>query len=493
VPERLSNETIDQYYARLGERSDQEDLVMFINACFAATDQNDYYTDRYQQSITIGFLHQYVMANFRCLYARVLAAGINHFNQALILFNLLQSGAPASTDERAEEGQLVFRTLQLLPANRVYRLFRQLQKRRVNNRRTRAVIKRYLSWRPQPTFDAIKYRTKFRSAIAHAHINIDEQLGDFLFEFGKRGSYRDELLDQFRAAWYSATAVYQLPFTVAESLAVKHKIPRDVFLAKIQHKMTAAEKLRYQSAADRTKGVRLDYNLQNAPLTKLALYVLSLSWEERKKRCEELDSAFKESAARALRSSQMELGKVAVILDASRSAGGSREKKNRPLAVALAATYLLRSAAAQTREFLIPQTKAKTAEYPFLVSAAGQTAIADAVIDALAWKPDLLLVISDGFENDPPGGTEQILRLYNQHLAPDKSPTMVHLNPVFDAAHYEPRQLAPSMPTVGLRDAEDIQTMLGFAKFADGTVRLKELEEYLALRMIAFFRGQDGE
>ena len=158
---------------------------MFINACFAATNQNDYYTDRYQQSITIDFLHQYVMANFRRLYGRVLAAGINHFNQGLILFNLLKSGAPKSTEERVEEGQLIFKTLQQLPANRVYRLFRQLQKRRVNNRRTRAVIKRYLAWRPQPTFDAIKYRSKFRAAITHAHVDIDEQLGGFLFEFGK--------------------------------------------------------------------------------------------------------------------------------------------------------------------------------------------------------------------------------------------------------------------------------------------------------------------
>ena len=239
--------------------------------------------------------------------------------------------------------------------------------------------------------------------------------------------------------------------------------------------MTAAEKLRYQSAAARTKGVRLDFDLHRAPLTKLALYALSLSWEQREQRSDELHSAFKEAAAHALRRSKLKLGKVAVVLDGSRSASGSREKRNRPLAVALAATYLLRSAAEEIREFLIPRTEASSREpeYPFLIAAAGQTAIADAVIDALAWNPELLLVISDGFENDPPGGTEQILQLYNQHLAPANPPLMVHLNPVFDAAHYEPRQLAPSMATVGLRDAEDIPTMLGFAKFADGTVRIE--------------------
>ena len=36
------------------------------------------------------------------------------------------------------------------------------------------------------------------------------------------------------------------------------------------------------------------------------------------------------------------------------------------------------------------------------------------------------------------------------------------------------------LPTVGLRDAEDLLTMLGFARFAEGSAPLAELEDYLA-------------
>jgi len=34
-----------------------------------------------------------------------------------------------------------------------------------------------------------------------------------------------------------------------------------------------------------------------------------------------------------------------------------------------------------------------------------------------------------------------------------------------------------------LRDAEDLPTMLNFARFAEGSANLKELEEYLASRV----------
>ena len=137
---RLPNESLDQYYARLREKSDREDMVMFVNACFAATSQYEFYSDGQEQSVSIDFLHQYVMANFRTLYARVLSTGINHFNQSLILFYLLRSGAPADPSRRLEEGRLIETALRRLPVNRVLNLIRLLKKHRVNNRRTRATI-----------------------------------------------------------------------------------------------------------------------------------------------------------------------------------------------------------------------------------------------------------------------------------------------------------------------------------------------------------------
>jgi hypothetical protein len=39
-----------------------------------------------------------------------------------------------------------------------------------------------------------------------------------------------------------------------------------------------------------------------------------------------------------------------------------------------------------------------------------------------------------------------------------------------------------------LRDAEDLPTVLGFAKFAEGSLNLSELESYLAERVSSFLK-----
>jgi hypothetical protein len=58
----------------------------------------------------------------------------------------------------------------------------------------------------------------------------------------------------------------------------------------------------------------------------------------------------------------------------------------------------------------------------------------------------------------------------------------VHLNPVFDPGSFAPRALGPDVTTVALRDAEDVPTVLGFARFASGQAPLAELERYLDAR-----------
>lgn len=481
MAEHLARESLDERYTRLREKSEREDLVMFINACFAATGQDEYYTDKYERSVSIHFLHQYVMVNYRRLYARALAAGINHFNQSSIVANLLETGAPADPELRAEEGELIAAVLRQLPANRAYSLLKTLQERRINNRRTRAVVKRFLQWRQDPAFDAIKYRNKYRSAAAHAHAKLDDEFGAFLFRLKKPKQFETPLFDKYRRAHYSASAIYQLPFTVAESLAVRHGVPRDVFLKKIERKMTAAEKLRYQTTAARTKGARLDFDLSRAPLTRLALYVLSLPMAERMERSSELHGALQQAASRTQSKSPLSLGRVAAVLDRSRSTSGSRERRKRPLAVALGVSYLLRAAAEEYRDFWTPSIT--NADFEFTVNAVGQTALAEPLIDALQWRPDLIVIVSDGYENDPPQAVNQIAQVYYQKLAGETRPEIIHLNPVFDSDHFSPRPLGSSIATAGLRDAEDLATMLGFARFANGAAPLSDLEEYLAFRM----------
>lgn len=479
---RLPRETIDEYYARLRERSDREDLVMFINAGCASTRQGEYYSNRYEQAVSIEFLHQYVMANYRRLYARSLAAGINHFHQTLIIANLLSAGAPRDTAQRAEEGELIMAALRRLPANRAFGLLATLQQRRINNRRTRALVKAYLRNRPEPAFDVVKYRRKYRAAAAHAHLKLAEETGAFLFRLKEPRRYETRLFEQYRQGHFSAQAIYELPYTIAESLAEKHGVPRDVFLRKIESRLTASERLRLQSSAARSGDVAWDIDLGRVPLTRLALYVLSLPTKERSDRGEELHDAFQRAAIRSLGQASWRLGRVAAILDRSRSASGSREKRNRPLAVALAASYLFRAAAKEYRAIWTP-LPSEPVGWEFLCNASGQTCLAEPLLAALEWRPDLVVIVSDGYENDPPRAVDQVAQAFRERLGRGSTPEIVHFNPVFDSHHFSPRTLGASIPTVGLRDAEDAGTMLGFARFASGQGTLSELEDYLAERV----------
>jgi hypothetical protein len=455
----------------------REDMVMFINACFACSGQHEFYSSAGGSAVSIEFLHEYILGNYRQLYARSLAAGINHFNSAQIILNLLATGAATPAHQRAEEGELIYRALAALPPQRGYRVLSELRARSINNRRARAITRRYLGSRPDLAFEAVKYRKKVRAALVHAHARAPGELSAFLFRGWQERRFTTPLFESFRQAHYAEAAIYELPFTISEGLAAKHGVPRDVFLAKIDQRLTVHERLRLQKAAQR-EAVELDVDLGRLPLTKLALYILSLSPAQRGEQHARLQRGLDDAARRVLRRTPRRLGKVAAVLDRSYSSSGSTEKRRRPLGVALAVSTLLRAAAAEYRALWTTPVDDEV-----LVTPSGQTGLAGPLVDAIEWGAELIVIVSDGFENDPPRGAAEVARVFRARLDRQRATSIVHVNPVFDAEHYSPRTIGPAIPTVGLRDAEDLFTMLGFARFADGTAPLSDLEEYLAQRV----------
>lgn len=474
--------TVD--WAKRLEQVAQEDLVMFINACLTCTGQREFYDDAYGQKVSLDFLHDYILGNYRLLYCRTLAAGINHFNQTQIILKLLATGTQTQTQHRAEENQLITATLHNLPSQRAWKLLQQIREHGINNRRARAIAKQYVTTRGERlAFHAVKYRSKLRAIATHNHLNLKQinselgpELGDFLYRHWPK-HFNTPLFEEFRRGFYSASNIYNLPFTVAEGLAVKHNIPRERFLQNIEGQMTAGEKLRLQKSAGKVKA-KLDLNPQKLSLTKLALYVLSLDLDIRKQRQHELEQLLQTSAHNTLRKVPFRLGRVAAVLDRSYSSSGSSEKRRRPLGIALAVHYLLQAASQNYQPFwtiAVPE--------PLIVTPYGQTNLVDPILAAIAWQPDLIVIVSDGWENDPPGGFAELLRVYRTKLDPKRQISIVHCNPVFNANDFTLKQLSSLVPTVGLRDAEELPVVLEFARFAEGTASLTELETYLASRV----------
>lgn len=463
------------------QRVTREDLLLFVNACFACTGQKEFYSDGYGQRISLGFLHEYIAGNYRTLYARVLACGVNHMNRALVVRQLLATGKTFEREpaaHRAEENALVTRTMQTLPTHRAMHLLEDLAKKGVNNRRTRAITKAYLSTPGAMAFRAVKYRRSFRRAAFHNHTKLEGETFTFFARGWKERSFSTPLFDAFRRAHYSEKAIYELPYSVAEGLAARRGVAREVFLGRIEPQLTQNERIRLLSSGAEAlgKAPKLDWARQSP--TRVATYLLSLGREEREARKDELRAALRRSAERAARVTATRFGKVACVVDRSYSSSGSNEKRKRPLAVALAAVAFLRASSES-----LSVHWSTPVDDEILVTARGTTDLATPVLAALREAPDLLIVVSDGFENDPPGVAGRLLEA-GQRLHPDAF--VLHVNPVFDVESYAPKSLSPRVPTVGIREAEDLPTLVAFAKLALGRSTLEELEQHLETRVRAF-------
>ncbi|MFI6080983.1 hypothetical protein ACIBBB_08390 [Streptomyces sp. NPDC051217] len=476
-----------------------EDVLLFVNAAVTSTGQREFRSEAYQQRLSLDFLHEYVRVNYRTVYAASLALDINDHNAARVVEQLLRTAGEASADQKRTEGRLIAARLALLPPQRVYRLFRALRAAKVGNRRTRAILRDWLAARPDLGHDAVKYRAGLKTAARHFHLPLRTatgsapaagELGDFLFEPGVRPRYEHRLLDAYRRAHYEQGAIYELPFTVAEGFAAKHGVERSAFVERITPRMTRLERLRTQREAGAdAAGAPVRTDLSVMPLTRLALYALSLTIEERVRRRAELTHALRTAARRVAGPYTGTWGRVAAVLDDSYSASGSGEKRRRPLAVALGGHFLL-EALAGPGSYGAWWTSGRTD--PLLVRPYGPTPLGMRVIDALEYAPERLVLVSDGWDNAPPGLAGEVLRVWRTRLDRERRTTVVHLNPVYDADGFDVRRLAASVPTAGIRDAEDLPALVEIAQFAEGRTGLAELQAYLDRRIESFLYEYEG-
>ncbi|MCH0539122.1 hypothetical protein I3F58_06030 [Streptomyces sp. MUM 203J] len=457
-----------------------EDVLLFVNAAVTATGQREFRSGAARQRLSLRFLHEYVRVNYRPLYAASLALGINDHNAALVVENLLRHAGEADPDQKRLEGRLIAARLATLPPPRVYRLFRALRTARVNNRRTRALMRDWLAARPDLGHDAVKYRAGVRAAVRHAHVAPAPEIGHFLFTPRRRAParYAHPLLDAHRRAHHQQAALYELPFTVAEGFAAGHGLKREVFLERMAPRMTRLERLRTHRA-----GAGTDTDLTVMPLTRLALYVLALPFEERTARRAELTGALRAAARRAAGTHAGTWGRVAAVLDDSFSSSGSGQKRRRPLAVALGCHFLLEALAAPRA--YTPLWTSGAAD-PLLVRPWGPTPLGTRILDALDARPERLVIVSDGWDNAPPGLAGEVLRVWRTRIDPERRTSAVHVNPVYDAGGFDVRRLAPSVPTAGIRDAGDLASLVEIARFAEGRTGLAELRAYLDGRVRLF-------
>ncbi|GAA0913048.1 hypothetical protein GCM10009549_25840 [Streptomyces thermoalcalitolerans] len=152
-------------------------------------------------------------------------------------------------------------------------------------------------------------------------------------------------------------------------------------------------------------------------------------------------------------------------------------KRRRPLAVALACHYLLEALAGHYTGLWTSGRDDALLAHPV-----GPTPLGERILDALETAPERLVIVSDGWDNAPPGLAGEVLRVWRTRLDPARRTGVVHLNPVYDAADFDVRRLSPGVPTAGIRNAEDLPALVEIAQFAEGRTGLTDLTAYLDAR-----------
>ena len=342
---------------------------------------------------------------------------------------------------------------------------------RTNNRRLKASFKSYLHWRDNLIFDAVKYRRLLRIISRHLHLALSPELQTFIHDrHWKKKSFTTPLLENFRQAHYSAKALENLPFSVAEGLATRFNISRADLIQRVQGQLSEHEKLRLQTAAGK-KGLRL--NPEKVSLSRLLSYLFSLPHSERQARLSEFEELIQRCRQR-FQLSWLTLPRLALIIDNSQSSRGSRESWLRPLITALSAHYVLEAQSIDYRVFWTHPP-----QHPLLAEAKGQTNLATPLLEALEWGAQEIVMISDGAENDPAGGVDWLLKQVKQVAWTQLPPGLLHCNPTLSPEHYGTSPLSSELPMLGLHEGESLPLLWLLSRFARQSMPLDELTLYL--------------
>jgi len=451
------------------KKFDPGQLSSFLNSTITSTLQTEYYTKPDDQAKIIFNAHQLMMDANREIYALSLLLPINDIHKQLIIYNLLKNGRGVSKEQKFWENRIIMVALKLMPTNRAYKLFTVLQKNKVNNVRARWLAKEFLTSRENLVYETIKYKKWLKNLIIHNHLKPEKSNKEiFSFLFEKKPKVETGLLKLALEAKKDKEAVFKLPYSIALGYKALHKIPDEEFYEKIKGQMTKAEKLRAQEVAGKA-GVKIETRFETyAPIKLLKYFRLAVEKADYK--------IFEKACKKTADKIPFSFGKVAIVLDNSPSMYGSFEKKFHPISVAESVTEVMKNLA----EVKVYSTSGKDITKAFLTKLEGSSDLATALLKSLKDNPELIIIISDGYENSPAGLAHQILQAY---LIKVLGKTMIlHINPVYAPETKDIKTLHDKILTMGIRDTRQLMLILlialaHFKKTKEIQKLLKELRK----------------
>ncbi|MGN7614388.1 VWA domain-containing protein, partial [Magnetococcales bacterium HHB-1] len=467
------------------ELEDLEEVVKplikgFSDQLITGTGYATAYNTRKAQMDVARTLHEEIFQWNRGLYAALLTLpGINDFGRQLGVSLLLkraqiETSMPSLLSSELEK-DIIDHLVRKLPPQRILKLFlNYLRDKKVNNARTRKLILRTLLSAEKFSFWAVKYRVKLYKALEHAwgvrrtsilrsilkkeeskrsakerailrdfidrnllptsppRAEVYEALG-FILRSGNKLTFKQ--FRAFEAAKKDIYAGHSLPYEVLEGLRSTYHpdVPHETVLSLTKQNLTRGQRMNFQRKALK-EGQSLEFNPEAYDPIKLYIYAFEMGMTS------EIKRALKVKAIRIAKRYPLDLGRVGILVDASQSQSGGQRQQMRPFAVTLAVRDLLQVHAKESFVEVAGGLRSEDDEdfyYPW-----GETALAVPLVKLLKKEPEVIFILSDGYENAPAGRTGEVIHWLKQKNHPCK---IYHLSSVMAAEMGTVRALADGL------------------------------------------------
>lgn len=462
-------------------------IARFLDVATGATGRATFYNSADEQAALERAAHAGMAALDRRAYTGLICGPyvLDRARQT----GLVQLLSTPSADGDAPDALL--RAVARLSVPRMLNLYGMLASDRVNNARARKLILRTIVGSPALERWAVRYRRKLAAALRHAWgarrtgilraILVRERAGEELeakelrllaaeidrfapgrpaavvhecvaFVLGAPGPYTRPALRAYADARTDLDAGRVLPYETLEGLRGRFHPdePAARVLELTKSRLTTGQRLARQEQAERA-GVEVEVDFTRYDAVRLYLYAF------RRGMTDEVARALAGRARQSAASLDLGYRKVALLLDGSASMAGAGEQALRPIAVTLALRDAFRAAGEEGSGS--PVTEAWFGGRPDgggLVRPAGATAPAEALVEALAGGPDIVVVVSDGYENTPAGRFAETLAAVR---ALGIRTPVVQLGPVLAAESGGVRPLADEVPAAAVQRLEGLELL----------------------------------
>ncbi|QDV85218.1 VWA domain-containing protein [Planctomycetes bacterium TBK1r] len=423
----------------------------FLDSVATATGRGTFYNSREEQAAAVEAAHRDLFDIDRDVYtAALMLPGVTDYSRQIGVWRLLQTTRDGGILPAEFEAAAMTQLVRGLPTQRMLKLFGMLRRDRVNNARTRRLILSEILGADGLEFWAVKYREKLRVALTHAwgrrttsilrsvlakspdartekeaqivRQNVTRFAGGVsvpLADASKNASWKhtprsfdhveqcvrfvlgDEegvTLDRL-AAYRDAKSDFDrgavLPPETMEGLRSRfHKDRTSAeVLALTKSQLTTGQKISVQRKAAQS-GVEVEFDPTKYDAVRLYVYAFEMGMTDA------IRQALRNKAEAAAARLPVQFERVGVLIDASQSMLGHDTQARRPIATALA----LRDVLSATADDAVAITSdGRTTDSYELVEPSGDTSLAAGLVRLLKSDPDVVFVLSDGYENAPAG------------------------------------------------------------------------------------------